>query len=948
MIPPPLSQRWLHGLLAASLLVAAPAVAQASWDHVKEAMARGDYRAASQALDVILSAAPADARALAYRQICQKRLSVAAEFRPADPAALDSLAESLKREQEAQKRHAVVMKTLERRIEREQAAWDKDLQQQVKREAQQRRREAAQQRRRAAAPSRPEPARPAAQPPLAVSAPAPPSIEVAPAALPPAPTPAPPVVYPSPEEIPPGAIRIFGDQLSASPDRKLAVARGHVHIIFSEGVVTCDQATLFTDTQDVYAQGRVRVESGADVFRGELVHYNLKTKKGRFLEGTAYQEPWYEHGRVVEHVAEGVLRLRPGYLTSCELEPPHFRFQGRQATVFSDDKIARSRNVALLVEELPFFYLPWLSLADRQTPFFLIPGKKKPWEQFALMGYRYEWPAGQKGALRMDWRRAFGWGFGVDHQFDDPRFGKGLIKLYYNEEPDMRATNPKKDTLPKGAALKRYRMLLRHNWEPLPGTNVVTSIQEFSDENFRRDFLFREEYVGDDTPESYISWVTNDEHYLLDVLVRKRMNRFDTVTEAFPDAKFQIVSRPIGDSYLYTNSQLGFANLQTKNAHSDSDTDVVRLDWLQQFRYALNWFRPAEVTPNVGVRQTYYTKDIQSGSTDRPEGKRDILAGQFSGGADLSLKLFRIFPIVTNRWGLNLNLLRHVVTPTVSYSYVHQPTVPNSVLAFPSASGAANQVTFGLENKLQTKRSLAEGEKPRGVDLARALLSIPYTFRGNGNKQGGRLGDWAFDIELYPWPWLRLETNWSYPSHFVKGIRDERVTGWNVDLVMVGGKQGAGAITAQQASDIQAPERRTFEPGQQFTQGVPLLPQGQWYLGFGHRYSYNDKTEDVLQFDWRLTEKWQIGTFHRLTWKEAISGSKRFNNVREYQYTLTRDLHDWIAELAYRVDREYGEELWFTMTLKAYPDLPIEIGESYHQPKIGSQSSPFSPVRGAK
>ena len=66
--------------------------------------------------------------------------------------------------------------------------------------------------------------------------------------------------------------------------------------------------------------------------------------------------------------------------------------------------------------------------------------------------------------------------------------------------------------------------------------------------------------------------------------------------------------------------------------------------------------------------------------------------------------------------------------------------------------------------------------------------------------------------------------------------------------------------------------------------------------------------------------------------------------MREYQYTLRRDLHDWLAELVYRVDREFGEELYFTLTLKAYPEMPIEFEDSYHQPKIGSQSSPFSPV----
>jgi hypothetical protein len=195
------------------------------------------------------------------------------------------------------------------------------------------------------------------------------------------------------------------------------------------------------------------------------------------------------------------------------------------------------------------------------------------------------------------------------------------------------------------------------------------------------------------------------------------------------------------------------------------------------------------------------------------------------------------------------------------------------------------------------------------------------------------------DLELYPWSWMRLETDFAYPSRFIRGSRDERVTAWNVDLVMVGGQ---GELQAQAAHEIQAPQARAFQAGPQTA--LPLLPRGQWYLGYSHRYSYNDKTEDVLQWDWRLSQKWQLGTFYRFTWKEVIGESKRFNNLREYQYTLTRDLHDWIGEVVYRVDREFGEELYLTLTLKAYPDMPIAMSESYHQPKIGSQSSPFSPV----
>lgn len=865
----------------------------------------------------------------------------------------------LRQEERQRRQQGRVKRAEERLLQQEQARWDQEIkaldQQVVRRQRQQAREarreaQAAHEQRRAAAQearaaARPSENTPEETPALPAEPPTPsaPSVELAPVVVKTAQeadtAPEPETArgtarVPSPE----GAVRINARQMSVSPDRRIAVAQGDVEVFFEEALLTCDRLTLFTDTKDAYAEGRVRLEDGAQVFRGEMVHYNFENKKGRFLQGTVSAPPWHEHGRSVEHVAEGVYEVTPGYLTSCELEPPHFKLQGRKAMVFSQDQAARMHNVALVVDRLPILYLPWVSVTDRRSPFFVIPGKKKPWEEFALMGYRYELdaPGNHEGTIKLDWRRAFGWGVGVDHQFDDERFGKGLFKLYYNDEPNRRAI---KESLPKGAQDKRYRVLWRHKWQPLTDTTVVTDIQKFSDIDFRRDLLFREEYTREDiAPDSSISVVTNTPDYAFTGLVRRRFNRFQTVTESLPQLTFDVPDQRIGETQAFSSSRFEFANFHTERAHSDDDTDAIQVDWFQQLKYALSLFRPVEVTPRAGVRQTFYTKDIQGGS-ERPDGERNFFSGQFSSGVDTSLKLFRIFPVATNALGLNLNLLRHVLTPTVSYSYIHEPTVPRELLNFPASPGPSNQVSFGVENKLQTRRPIAAGGRLQSVDLARFLVSIPYTFQGSGNKQGGRLGDWSFDLETYPWPWLRLESDWTYPLHFVPGTRDARLTTWNVDLVMVG---GPGALEARYAPAIQAPALRVFEPGS--TDQVALMPQGQWYLGLGHRYAQNDKTEEVIQFDWRLGAKWEVGTFHRITFKEVVGGVKRFNNVREYQYSLRRDLHDWFAELVYHVDREFGEELYLTITLKAYPQLPIGAKEAYHQPKIGSQSGVFSPV----
>lgn len=974
-----------------------------AWEEVKKLIKEGRYEEALVSLDALAAASPEDVHVQLYRSLCQTRLKSKQVFEGLSSEDYETLQQRLNTEVKEQKRSAAIQKSVDKQIQKEQASWDKalnTLQKQADQQAEQARKQAqaeavqrireektlakekARQKalERAAEHKAEKEVKTAAEQPTqqvqAVSAPAPqatPSQE-APSSIISAPasapvsgpeTPAPqipsqaapsqggvelaPVTVSTPPGLAPatspslvgrtmpvkGVVQINANQMSVSPDRKIAIAEGDVEVVYENTVLICDRLTLFTDTKDAYAEGNVRIEEGKQVFRGEMVHYNFDTKKGRFLQGTVSMPPWHEHGRSVEHIAEGVYEVSPGYLTSCELEPPHFKFYGQRAIFFADDRLARIRNAVFMVDKAPFIYLPFVTFAETQSPFFIIPGKRKPWEEFVLLGYRYDLPipGNHTGAVKLDWRRAFLWGYGLDHQFGSPELGKGLIKLYYNQHANIRS---KKSSLPKGAAHDRYRILLRHHWQPTEDTSIVTDIQKYSDENYRKDFLFKEEYVGDDLPESFISFVRNDPNYALTAVARKRMNHFQTVTDTLPQVTFDLRPQQVGDTWLFSETKLDATSFQTKPKYSDADIDAVRVDWFQRLRYALNWFRPVEITPKAAIEQTYYNKDRQG--SDR-EGDRHIVSGQWSTGGDASLKLFKIFPVKTNFLGLNINDLRHVLTPTVAYDLIHRPTVENSLLGFPAASGPANRLTFGLENKLQTRRPDGNG-KLQKVDLARLLVSVPYSFRNNGNKQGGRLEQWDTDLELYPASWMRLEADWKFNA-ILPPLADTRNSKFDLDLVLVG---GGGHPTARYAPKVESPQPQGFETGPQTVSSL-LVPRGQWYMGLGHRYSPNDKTEDVLELDWRPSDKWEIGTFNRYTWKEVAGGHKRFNNLREYQYTLRRDLHDWIGQLVYRVDREFGEEIYLTMTLKAYPSLPIEMSESYHQPKIGSQSSPFSPIR---
>lgn len=713
--------------------------------------------------------------------------------------------------------------------------------------------------------------------------------------------------------------RFEADRLEVQPDWHAIAAEGSVELQAGPVQLACDQLNYVLSTYDVYANGHIRWTDGTHRFTGETLHYNLRTGKGRFLNGTFFGPTWQVSSRVIEQISPEVVSAEHASASTCDFFPPHFALNGRRVQVFLPDKAVHARGVSLRVGRVPLLYLPWVETVYRHAPFFAVPGRTKRWGEFVLTGYRTPLPGNQELTLHADWRRFFGWGTGMTYRAEMPRLGQSLLKLYYNEEPNRR--RPLSD-LPKGAEGDRYRALWRHQWQPLKDTSVVTNIQKYSDREFRRELLFREEFTKDDSENSFVSAITSTPDYTLSALAQKRLNRFAAVNDALPQLTLEVNERPIGKTGFFSDTTIDAASLQRKRAHSGIDDDVVRLDWFQQLSYALSAFRPLEITPRAAIRETFYSKDRQGGS-ERPTGRRDLVSGQLSTGAQASLKLFKSQPIRTNALGLRIDSLRHVLTPTLDYTYVHEATTPNALLILPTSATPENTLAVELQHKLQTKRPAGSKQgKPRTVELLRSIVRLPYSVKGRGNEAGGRFDDWTLDLESTPWSWLRLETDTVIPSHFPRGARDGWIPTWNADVTLVGG-QGALARRAPRPQPFDAHALSVTE----------LLPRGQWLAGLGHRYSQNDKTESVFEWSWRLSDKWQMGTFQRLTWKEVADEAKRFNRMREFQARLQRDLHDWIAGVTYYVDREVGQELFVSMTLKAYPGLPVEIGTSYRPPK---------------
>ncbi|GAF69017.1 unnamed protein product, partial [marine sediment metagenome] len=498
------------------------------------------------------------------------------------------------------------------------------------------------------------------------------------------------------------------------------------------------------DTKEGVAEGNIVLYQEDSILTGDKCEYNFDRQTGQIYKAGFISQMVY--GRAPQAVKEGPKKvtMRKGHMTTCELDHPHYRMHAKTATIFLDDKVVM-KHIIVYLFELPIFYLPYYSYALKpdRPKVVVTPGKDKDWGQFVLTAWRYEFNQDFKGILNLDYRVKRDFASGFDHYYNTRRFGEGFVKTYYMNERKLETKNLWKQPRITHER-ERYMIHQRHSWDVDRDTDLRFEYWGLSDTEFLKDYFYRKEYEREPTPETYLSIIRTRPKYTASFLGKRRFNKIFERVEYQPELKLDVPSLRIGgeDSRLYWSSDNSFANLSRKYAHpSNLDEDTVRFDTYNKLS------RPFKLgflhfTPYVAGRETYYTKDKYGEHGD-------WFRGAFYTGVGVETKFYRIFDVNTDIWEMDINRLRHLITPRVGYGYIHRPTIASEKLVqFDGLDSISrlNQFTFSLENKLQTKREVAgeDGVDFQSVDLARLTISTSYNYR---HPAGSKFSNINFDFE---------------------------------------------------------------------------------------------------------------------------------------------------------------------------------------------------------
>ena len=703
------------------------------------------------------------------------------------------------------------------------------------------------------------------------------------------------------------------DSIQYLKQEEKIIAKGNVVINYGDIELTSDEAEIKTDTKEAIAKGHVVLrQRGRGTLSGDEVFFDFANSRGSFPDGRIFQFPWYGFAEKLEQLDKKRIRARNISITSCDLPSPHYDVKAKEAVFYPGDKIV-AKNIIFRILDVPVFWWPYLVLPLNESPLEITPGYSDDWGAFVLVAKGFAVNQNISGKFHADWysKRGFGYGMDINYKFD--QLGIGQIRLYGIRDkhaPDERKENPYENQ--NRSEDWRGRFSWRHKARIDPLTTLHAQWNEISDGRFLQDF-FEREHREEIDPLSFITITRNTSRYSLLTHIEKRSNRFQTVSERLPEVVFTWLRKPLfGTNFYYTHED-GFLNFNQTKAFSPDGPNTVQFYTDQELSYPTQFFNHYHFNPYVNVREDYFTK-----SREKENGTTRFLSGF---GFDARTRFYKKWDYTGKPLGIDINQLRHVIEPLIQYDSVRYRSVDPSKLV---VTGRGDQldlhdvITFGIENKIQTKRKIENGSFHR-VDLVSFNTFLDYSF-GPGSDlirtRANKFTDARFETILRPYDWMAFRNEADFD------LIDREFFMSNTDLVFDPGRFKI-TLSHRYSND------RSHDPRLVSNLEVPIP-----HLQFDDPGSDHQVTVDIV---YDLNERWDLGGYVRWGINKRI--------LKEWEIRAQRDLHDWLLDFGFNVrnsdrtdaEQQLNKELFVQLRLKALPDIQLKTGHraSFADSRIG-------------
>jgi LPS-assembly protein len=489
-----------------------------------------------------------------------------------------------------------------------------------------------------------------------------------------------------------------------------AIADNNVQIRYNGISIYADHAEYNPDTRDILLLGNVRIYSGADLFSGQRVFYNLETKQTRALEFEGGHYPLKFRSLSAMGFGTRQFNLRDSDITTSDSSMPDWHVHAKTIRIYTNDRVVLL-NTTLYVGKVPVLWLPYAYSSLTHQGLQFSPGYDSNWGGYLLSSYTVPIGTGDSflATLRSDYRTLHGYAVGFDANLkfgkDDRNVGQ-FISYYAND------TNPGnfKDAYPITPSSDRYRIGFQQHLFLSDDTYATFDITKLSDANFMEDF-YPVENRYNPQPDNNITLTKLDDIYAMSLVTRWQMNDFQETTQRKPEAAIDFKQEPLFGLPLFydgttavgqlnrnfsANAPLNSSGLPSASAPDNINYGATRFDTFHQLSAPQNLFGWLSTIPTVGIRGTFYSEGgyytnaqgqnvpypYTSTATNSLVTTGSQMRAIVNGSLENSFKISQSFEGVQCGW-LGLDGMRHVFQPysMLSGVYASGPNV-NQVLQF--------------------------------------------------------------------------------------------------------------------------------------------------------------------------------------------------------------------------------------------------------------------------
>ncbi len=689
------------------------------------------------------------------------------------------------------------------------------------------------------------------------------------------------------------AATIDAKSLRVNRQENMAYGEGDVVLRYKDLTMRADKARYNMATDEVWAEGNVRLNRAGQEWVLPSGYYNIKTGALKAETAKGVFDAMTIRGDDIRMSGSNKYSVARATVTTCDYEHPHYRLQATRAEIWPGSHVTLY-NVTFRLGDVPVFWVPmvaWSLKDDQEQPFVFTVGQGSREGFFILTQTRVTINENVRATFHVDGRTKRGPAVGADLDYYYRGTVVGGLKTYYahDSEPTDDVDRYFGRTIPHN----RYRAEWQHKQQLPDDVDLTVNVVKQSDLDFMADF-FRGRYEKEGEPSSVLDATKRGENYTLSLLARPQLNSFYAEVERLPEARWSVNRVRVGKTPLFYESDTSAGYYHNTMGYTNDPFFVgssPRVDTFHQLVWPQQYFGWLSVVPRAGVRGTYYL-NAPDGAPDTNEVHR-LMANV---GVESSFKISRTWDDVENKtW--DIHGLRHIVEPFVDYQWVPSPSADANdlfqfdtyryltlmdgsrmllaryrPLDFPAntaidALGRQNTARFGVRQTLQTRRN----NQP--WDLATLELWTDYNFEETA--WGKDFADLFATLRLSPSRWWTLDTGARW------GIEDQRLRELNAGLL--------------------------------------VHDEGRWSVDIGTRYLDNYSNLVGGLFSYRLSRHWTFVMNQRLDMQDGT--------WEEQEYMLRQETHDWYLNYGFRRTgqriRSDENTFFFSVSLKAYPSVRI-------------------------